>query len=86
MIYFGMGLFYVVSFLSVCNILLIDLSIIKKKEKEIYLFFKRQVLELCNNVLVEECEVIELNEFECSFDVGWQIRGFGWQYSSNLGM
>lgn len=41
MIYFGMGLFYVVSFLSVCNILLIDLSIIKKKEKEIYLFFKR---------------------------------------------
>lgn len=35
MIYFGMGLIYVINFFSICNILLIDIIILKKKEKEI---------------------------------------------------
>lgn len=86
MIHSGMDPSHVVSFLSACNIPPIDPSTIKKKEKEIYPSFKRQASESCNNALAEECEAIEPNELECSFDAGWQTRGSGWQYSSNSGM
>lgn len=53
--------------------------------RPIYPSFKRQASESCNNALAEECEAIEPNELECSFDAGWQTRGSGWQYSSNSG-
>lgn len=40
MIYFGMGLIYVINFFSICNILLIDIIILKKKKEILVLIVK----------------------------------------------
>ncbi|VDI62603.1 Hypothetical predicted protein, partial [Mytilus galloprovincialis] len=35
--------------------------------------------------ITEKVSISPSDKLECSFDAGWQTRGSGWQYNSNIG-
>ena len=85
MINAGMGPSHVSTFLSGCNLPSISPSTLRKKQKELAPVIIQTAETSCHEAREEEKEASEVNEFEVSFDAGWQKRGSGWSFSSLTG-